>query len=77
MINYFIKNKVYNIYKLSIFVIFSTLFLPQTFILNADINLILAYEVDPGSIITSINDLFNFPYYNMFNGFHTTSLALS
>ena len=66
------KNKVYNFYKFLIFLIFAILFLPQTFILNEDINLVLAYEVDPGSIISSINTLFNFPYYNMFNGYHTT-----
>ena len=72
MISTFKKNKVYNIYKLFLFLIFSILFLPQTFILNEDINLILAHEVDPGSIIISINTLFNFPYYNMFYGYHTT-----
>jgi len=68
----FKKKKTYNIFKILIFLIFSILFLPQTFILNEDFNLILAYEVDPGSIIISINTLFNFPYYNMFNGYHTT-----
>ena len=73
MIKNFKKNKVYNIYKLILFLIFSSLFLPQVFLLNEDINLILAYEVDPGSLITSINALFKFPYYNMFNGYHTTS----
>ena len=72
MIRTFNKDKVYNFYKLLLFLIFSILFLPQTFILNEDINLVLAYEVDPGSIISSINTLFNFPYYNMFNGYHTT-----
>jgi hypothetical protein len=68
----FENNKAYNIYKFIIFLIFSIFFLPQTFILNEDINLIFAHEVDPGSIIISINTLFNFPYYNMFNGYHTT-----
>jgi len=72
MIKNFNKNKVYNFYKLFLFLIFSTLFLPQTFILNEDINLIISYEVDPGSMIISINNLFNLPYYNMFNGYHTT-----
>ena len=72
MIRIFNKNKVYNFFKLFLFLIFSILFLPQTFILNEDINLIFAFEVDPGSIIISINNLFNIPYYNMFNGYHTT-----
>jgi|688.fasta_scaffold73659_3 hypothetical protein len=73
MTKYFNKNKLHNIYKFLLFLVFSALFLPQTFILNEDVNLILAYEVDPGSIIVSINNLFNFPYYNMFNGYHTTA----
>jgi len=68
----FESNKAYNFYKFLIFLIFSILFLPLTFILNEDINLILAHEVDPGSIIHSIDNLFNHPYYNMFNGYHTT-----
>ena len=72
MIKNFNKNKVYNFYKLFLFLIFTILFLPQTFILNEDFNLIIAHEVDPGSIIVSIINLFNFPYYNMFNGYHTT-----
>ena len=73
MIKYFKKNEFYNIYKFLILLIFSIVFLPQTFILNEDISLILAYETDPGSIIISINNLFNFPYYNMFNGYHTSA----
>ena len=73
MIKNFNKNKIYIIYKLILFLLFSSLFLPQVFLLNEDINLILSYEVDPGSLIVSINNLFNFPYYNMFNGYHTTS----
>ena len=72
MIRIFNKNKVYNFFKLFLFLIFSILFLPQTFILNEDLNLVSAHEADPGSIIASINNLFNFPYYNMFNGYHTT-----
>jgi hypothetical protein len=73
MIYNFKKKNFYIIYKFILFVLFSFLFLPQIFILNEDINLILAYEVDPGSLILSIKSLFNFPYYNMFNGYHTTS----
>jgi hypothetical protein len=72
MIKNLTKNKVYISYKLFIFLIFSIIFLPQTLILNEDTNLILAYETDPGSLIVSINSMFNFPYYNMFNGYHTT-----
>jgi hypothetical protein len=73
MIYNFKKKNFYIIYKFILFVLFSFLFLPQIFILNEDINLILAYEVDPGSLILSIKSLFNLPYYNMFNGYHTTS----
>ena len=72
MIKNFKKNKVYNIYKLILFLLFSSVFLPQVFILNDDTNLISSYEVDPASLIVSINSLFNSPYYNMFNGHHTT-----
>jgi hypothetical protein len=72
MIINFKKNKIYNIYKLILFLLFTSLFLPQVFILNEDTNLISAYEVDPASLIVSINSLFNFPYYNMFSGHHTS-----
>ena len=58
MVRNYKENKVYNIYKLLLFLIFSVIFLPQTLILNEDFNLILAYEVDPGSLIISINNLF-------------------
>jgi hypothetical protein len=52
-------------------VIFSFLYLPHAFILIQDINLLSAFEVDPGSIVASINDLFNKPIYNMLNGYHS------
>ena len=56
--------------KLFLFLIYSIIFLPHAFILNEDISLALAFEVDPGSLMHGINDLFNYPYYNMFNSYH-------
>jgi len=57
--------------KIGLTVIFSVLYLPHAFIIYQDINLISAFEVDPGSIISSINDLFQSPIYNMMNGYHS------
>jgi hypothetical protein len=61
-----------NFYKFLIIITFSIFFLPHVFIMNEDFNLLMAFEVDSGSLATSINQLFNKPYYNMFNGYHTT-----
>jgi len=57
--------------KIGLTVIFTILYLPHAFIIYQDINLISAFEVDPGSIISSINDLFQSPIYNMMNGYHS------
>ncbi len=57
--------------KIALILIFSILYLPHAFIIYQDINLISAFEVDPGSIISSINDLFQSPFYNMMNGYHS------
>lgn len=65
------KNSLAQYLKIGLAVIFSVLYLPHAFILIQDINLISAFEVDPGSIIASINDLFNMPMYNMLNGYHS------
>lgn len=65
--NYFSENG----YRVIIALIFTALFIPHTFIMIEDLNLISAYEVDPGSIIASIEDLFRAPYYSMLNGYHS------
>ena len=60
-----------NLLTFLVVLIFSTLYLPQAFVMFQDINLISAFETDPGSIISSINDLFQSPIYNMMNGYHS------
>ncbi|QDC88110.1 hypothetical protein [Candidatus Methylopumilus universalis] len=64
-------SKLGNLLTFLVVFIFFIIYIPHTFILNEDFNLASAFEVDPGSIISSINDLFNFPIYNMMNGYHT------
>jgi hypothetical protein len=60
-----------NYSKLVLLLIFSVVYLPHAFILIEDINLISAYEVDPGSMISSLLDLFHGHLYNMLNGYHS------
>ena len=60
-----------NLLTFLLVLIFSVLYLPQAFVMFQDINLISAFEVDPGSMIASINDLFQTPIYNMMNGYHS------
>jgi len=62
-----LKDKVY----LLLIAFFSVLYLPQAFIVTEDLGLISGFEVDPGSIINSIEDLFKEPYYNMLSGYHS------
>lgn len=66
-----------NFYKFLIFIIFFSLYFPQTLLLNEDYNLLMAYEVDPGSIVMSTHQLFNEPKYNMFNGYHSSHYGWS
>jgi hypothetical protein len=54
-----------------IIIIFSVLYLPHAFIMVNDINLIGAYEVDPGSIIDSIQRMYSVDFYSMLNGYHS------
>lgn len=49
-------------YRLLLIVIFSALFLPHVFILNEDLSLISAFEVDPGSIVSAIESMFSNGY---------------
>ncbi len=57
-------------YRIILVTLFTVLFLPHAFVVVRDINLITAYEVDPGSIIRSILGLF-FNHYNMNMGYHS------
>lgn len=58
-------------YLAIIVIIFTILYLPHAFIMVEDVSLMLAYEVDPGSIIQSIEKMFTVDYYSMFNGYHS------
>lgn len=51
--------------------IYCLFFLPHAFIVVEGINLISAFEVDPGSIIVAITSLFEEPIYNMLATYHT------
>lgn len=58
--------------RVALVLVFSMLYLPHVWIVNEDINLITAFEVDPGSMFTAIDDLFRAGApYNMMNGFHS------
>ncbi len=59
------------IFRFLLIGLFSLVYLPHAFILLDDINLISAYEVDPGSMISAINDLYHRHYYDMMNGYHS------
>jgi hypothetical protein len=52
--------------------VFSLIYLPQIFIAIGDLGLLSAFETDPGSIVASIEGLFQKPYYNMLHsGYHS------
>ena len=57
-------------YLIILIAIFSILFLPHAFVVVKDINFVLAYEVDPGSIIDSILSMYK-NLYNMNAGYHS------
>jgi hypothetical protein len=71
-INYIFKKKLSktDFSYFFIFLIFSYFYLPHIFILNEDFNLASSLETDPGSLISSLSQLFEKPYYNMFKGYH-------
>ena len=77
MINFFKQISLYTYLKILIFIVFFAIFFPHTLILNEDLNLILSYEVDPGSNLASIKNLFNRPYYNMNNTYTSTQYGWS
>ncbi len=54
---------------ITLLLIFSFMYLPHAFILVEDLNLILAYEVDPGSHIAAIEDILR--SYSMHKGYHS------
>ncbi len=58
-------------YRIILISIFTILFLPHVFVVVRDINFVLAYEIDPGSIIQSILSLYQH-YYNMNAAYHSS-----
>lgn len=58
-------------YRIVLIILFSILFLPHVFVVVQDINFVTAYEVDPGSIISSILSLFQHSY-NMNAEYHSS-----
>jgi hypothetical protein len=57
-------------FRILIIILFSILFLPHVFVVVKDINFVIAYEVDPGSIIQSILSLYQHSY-NMNAAYHS------
>src|SRR5215213_3547396 len=59
-------------YRIVLIVLFTILFLPHVFVAVEDISLLRAYEVDPGSIVASIESLYQRPsFYNMNAPYHS------
>ncbi len=58
-------------YRILLICIFTVLFFPHVFVVVKGFNLAIAYEVDPGSIISSIISLYS-SRYNMNMGFHSS-----
>jgi len=55
---------------MTLILLFTILFIPHAFVVVRDINLVTAYEVDPGSIIDSILKLYP-NHYNMEMAYHS------
>ena len=63
-------------YRIGLILLFTFLYLPHAFVVVEDISLVRAYEVDPGSILDSIESLYqpshfynmNVPYHSRFYG---------
>jgi len=60
-------------YRILLLLIVISLFGPQIFLLNEDLGILGAFEIDPRANINAISDLFKSPYFNMNNGY-TSSL---
>ncbi len=58
-------------YRIALISIFTVLFLPHVFVVVKDINFVMAYEVDPGSMIQSILSLYQHSY-NMNAAYHSS-----
>src|SRR5215210_6065443 len=60
-------------YRIGLMVLFAVLFLPHVFVMVEDISLVGAYEVDPGSIVLSIQSLYQPSHlYNMNASYHSS-----
>lgn len=58
-------------YRIVLCILFTVLFLPHVFVIvSEDINFVIAYEVDPGSVIQSILSLYQH-HYNMNAAYHS------
>jgi hypothetical protein len=57
-------------YRIILIIIFAVLFFPHVFAVVNDLNFIIAYEVDPGSIMKAILSLYQHSY-NMNESFHS------
>src|SRR5215211_5127815 len=59
-------------YRIVLMILFTVLFLPHVFIAVEDVTLLRAYEVDPGSIVDSIESLYQrSSFYNMNVSYHS------
>ncbi|HUE99688.1 MAG TPA: glycosyltransferase family 39 protein [Anaerolineales bacterium] len=58
-------------YRIGLILLFTVLFLPHAFIMVEDISLVRAFEMDPGSIVASIESLYHRDsFYNMNAPYH-------
>ena len=59
-------------YRIGLMVLFTILFLPHVLVMVEDISLVGAYEIDPGSIVLSIQSLYQRShFYNMNAAYHS------
>ena len=59
-------------YRIGLIILFTVLFLPHAFVMVEDISLVGAYEVDPGSIVDTIESLYQADrFYNMNSPYHS------
>ena len=59
-------------YRIGLILLFAFLYLPHAFVVVDDISLVRAYEVDPGSIVDSIESLYQpSHFYNMNVSYHS------
>lgn len=58
-------------YRITLILFFSVLYLPHAFVVVRDFNFVIAYEIDPGSIIEAIFSQLRH-FYNMNESYHST-----